>query len=340
MSGETVAVIILGIAVIVLIIVTLTRRAPDYSQSFSLLQQRMGQIEVQVKSSLDEGNKSVSARFDDSLKVIGDIKKTMGAMEVANKQMLEIGQNIATLQDLLRPPQIRGGMGEMSLKRILSELLPRQHFEEQYRFRNGVVVDAIIRVGNRIIPIDSKFPLESFERYVTCSEDKEKTANLKEFCRSVKTKIDDIASKYILEDEATFDFALMFIPSENVYYQTILKDDMELDGKSIAEYALGKRVVIVSPNSIYAYLRVIHIGLRGMEIETNARKIMDDYNRLAKELEKFEKQFATLGAHINHAQSTFDGANRQLETVSAKLGQVAQSAEVKEIEAESQKTQV
>src|SRR5450759_3709844 len=163
MNGETIAIIILGIAVIVLIVLMLTRRSQDYSQSFSLLQQRMGQIETQVKSSLDEGNKSVSAKFDDSLKVIGDIKKTIGSMEAANKQMLEIGQNIASLQDLLRPPQIRGGLGEMTLNNILSELLPRQNFEEQYRFRNGVIVDAIIRVGDRIIPIDSKFPLESFK---------------------------------------------------------------------------------------------------------------------------------------------------------------------------------
>ena len=331
MNGETIAIIALGIALIVLIIIILTRRAQDYSQSFALLQQRMGQIEVQVQSSLDEGNRSTSARFEDSLKVIGDIKKTIGSLEAANKQMLEIGQNIASLQDLLRPPQIRGSLGEMTLNNILSELLPRQNFEEQYRFRNGVIVDAIIRVGNRIIAIDSKFPLESFERYIACTEDKEKTTNLKDFCRSVKSKIDDIASKYILEDEKTFDFALMFIPSENVYYQTILKDDMQVESKSIAEYALGKRVVIVSPNSIYAYLRVIHIGLRGMQVETNARKIMDDYNRLTKELEKFERQFVTLGGHINHAQSAFDGAARQLETVSSKLAQVGTSDEVKEI---------
>src|ERR1035437_4078957 len=183
----------------------------------------------------------------------------------------------------------------MTLKNILAELLPRQNFEEQYRFRNGVIVDAIIRVGDRIIPIDSKFPLESFERYISCTEDREKTQHLKDFCRSVKTKIDDISSKYILEDEATYDFALMCIPSENVYYQTILKDDMELEGKSIAEYALGKRVVIVSPNSIYAYLRVIHIGLRGMQFETNVRKIMDDYNRLSKELEKFRSEERRVG---------------------------------------------
>ena len=334
LSGEMIAVIILGVIVIVLVFLMLFRKNQDYSQSFFLLQQRMGQIEERVKRGLDEGNKSVNEKFDSSLKVIGDIKKTIGSLEETNKQMLAIGRDIASIQDLLRPPQIRGGLGEMTLNNILSELLPRQNFEEQYRFRNGVIVDAVIRVGSRIVPIDSKFPLESFERYINCIEDKEKTSHLKEFCRSVKTKIDDISAKYILEDEATFDFALMYIPSENVYYQTILKDDMEVDGKSIAEYALGKKVVIVSPNSIYAYLRVIHIGLRGMQFENNVRRIMDDYSRLNKELEKFEKQFTTLGTHINHARATFDGATRQLDVLSGKLALVGELSEAKEKEPE------
>jgi len=334
MSAEIIAVIVLSMAVIVLIFLVIYRRPQDYSQSFSLIQQRMGQIEQQVKKSLDEGNKSVSDKFENSLKVIGDIQKTIGSLEETNKQMLLIGRDIASIQDLLRPPQIRGGLGEMTLKNILAELLPQQNFEEQYRFRNGVVVDAVIRVGPRLVPIDSKFPLESFERYIECSEDKEKTAYLKEFCRNVKSKIDDISAKYILEDEATYDFALMYIPSENIYYQTILKDEMELEGKSIAEYALGKRVVIVSPNSIYAYLRVIHIGLRGMQFENNVRKIMDDYSRLNKELEKFEKQFTTLGMHINHAQAAFDGSARQLDILAAKMAVIGDSSEVKAAEKE------
>jgi DNA recombination protein RmuC len=289
MNGELIAVIALSIIVVVLILSMLLRKSQDYSQSFSLIQQRMGQIEEQVKKSLDEGNRSVNDKFDNSLKVIGDIKKTLGSLEETNRQMLSIGKDIASIQDLLRPPQVRGGLGEMTLNNLLREILPQQNYQEQYRFRNGVIVDAALKIGDRIVPIDSKFPLESFERYINSTEDKEKTSCLKEFCRCVKSKIDDISSKYILEDESTYDFALMYIPSENVYYQTILKDDMQLDGKSIAEYALSKRVVIVSPNSIYAYLRVILFGLRGMQFENNVRRIMDDYGRLTKELDKFEK---------------------------------------------------
>jgi DNA recombination protein RmuC len=326
MAAEIIAIIVLALAVAVLVFLLVYRRPTDYAQSFFLLQQRMGQIEEQVKKSLDEGNRAVSDKFDSSLKVIGDIKQTIGSLEAANRQMLAIGKDIASLQDLLRPPQVRGGLGEMTLSNILGELLPRPNYAEQYRFRSGVIVDAVIKISGRIVPIDSKFPLDSFSRYTQCTDDKEKNTNLKEFCRTVKAQIDDIAAKYILADENTFDFALMYIPSENVYYQTILKNEIEVEGKSVAEYALGKRVVIVSPNSIYAYLRVIHLGLRGLQFENNVRRIMDDYSRLNKELEKFEKQFETLGAHINHAQATFDGAARQLSTVSTKLARAGEES--------------
>jgi DNA recombination protein RmuC len=324
MSWEIIVIIILGLAIAVMAVLLIIRRQRDYTQSFFLLQQRIGQIEEQVKASLAESNRSVGEKFDSSLRVIGDIKQTIGNLESTNRRMLEIGKDIASIQDLLRPPQIRGGLGEMTLRNILAELLPQENFDEQYRFKNGVIVDAVIKAGGRIIPVDSKFPLESFERYIECEDDREKTGHLREFCRSVKGKIDDIASKYILEDEATFDFALMYIPSENIYYQTILKDDIQLEGKSIAEYALGKRVVIVSPNSIYAYLRVIHIGLRGMQFEKNVRRIMDDYNRLYRELEKFEKQFSTLGGHIRNASTTYDRSYSQLCSFSDRLKQVGE----------------
>jgi len=170
MNGEIIAIIILAIVSVILVILLLTRRTQDYSQSFSLLQQRIGQVEEQVKKSLDTSNQAVNTKFSDSLQVIGDLKKTLGSLETTNKQMLEMPRDIVSIQDLLRPPQIRGGLGEMTLNNILSELLPRQHFEEQYRFRNGVIVDAIVRVGNRIVPIDSKFPTEDYARLQSASE--------------------------------------------------------------------------------------------------------------------------------------------------------------------------
>lgn len=331
MTGLIIGVILLSIAVVVLILLSLTKKPRDYTQSFALLQERIGEIERQVRKSVDEGSKAVGEKFESSLKVIGDIKKVLGSLEETNKQMLDIGKDISSLQDLLKPPQIRGGFGELTLGHILAQLLPKENFEEKYRFKSGFIVDAVVKIGDRIVPIDSKFPLESFQRYIEASE-AEKKSNLREFERNVKAKIDDISAKYILEDEGTYDFALMYIPSENVYYQTILKEDLEINGNSISDYALEKRVVLVSPNSIYAYLRVIYIGLRGMQFERNVRKIVEDFARLNKEFEKFQEEFRKLGSHLGHAKGSFDRADRQLDTFSSRLTLIGESTEVKATE--------
>ncbi|MFC2019819.1 DNA recombination protein RmuC [Chloroflexota bacterium] len=338
MEVGTIAIIILGIVVIVLIGLLLTRRSPDYRHSFTLLQQQVGQVEEQVKRRVDEGSKAVGEKFENSLKVIGDIKKTIGSLEVTNKQMLDIGKNISSLQDLLKPPQIRGGFGELTLGQILKTVLPRQNFDEQHRFKNGSIVDAVVRIGDKLVPIDSKFPLESFQRYIECPEEA-KRSHLKEFERNIKAKIDDISSKYILEDEGTYGFALMYIPSENVYYQTILKDDLRIEERTISDYAMEKQVIVVSPNSIYAYLNVICFGLRGMEVEKNVRKIMDDFSRLNKEFAKFKQHFGTLGGHLGHAKNTFDVADQQLGTFSSRLSLIRESPEVEAIE-EAQESEI
>ena len=328
MTGLMIATVLLSVAVVVLILLFLTKKSKDYTQSFVLLQERIGEIEEQVRKSVDQGSRAVGEKFESSLKVIGDIKKVLGSLEETNKQMLDIGKDISSLQDLLKPPQIRGGFGELTLGHILAQLLPKENFEEKYRFKNGAVVDAVVRTGDKIIPIDSKFPLESFQRYIEASEGKKKSY-LREFERNVKAKIDDISAKYILEDEGTYDFALMYIPSENVYYQTILKEDLGINSSSISDYALEKRVVPVSPNSIYAYLRVIYIGLRGMQFERNVRKIVEDFARLNKEFEKFEEEFRKLGGHLGHAKGSFDRADRQLDIFSDRLALIGDSREVK-----------
>ena len=328
MTGLMIATVLLSVAVVGLILLFLTKRSKDYTQSFALLQERIGEIEERVRKSVDQGSRAVGEKFESSLKVIGDIKKVLGSLEETNKQMLDIGKDISSLQDLLKPPQIRGGFGELTLGHILAQLLPKENFEEKYRFKNGAVVDAVVRTGDKIIPIDSKFPLESFQRYIEASQSKKKSY-LREFERNVKAKIDDISAKYILEDEGTYDFALMYIASENVYYQTILKEDLGINSSSISDYALEKKVVPVSPNSIYAYLRVIYIGLRGMQFERNVRKIVEDFARLNKEFEKFEEQFRKLGGHLGHAKGSFDRADRQLDIFSDRLALIGDSSEVK-----------
>ncbi len=310
----------------------LSKKPQDYTQSFTLLQQRIGQIEEQVKKSVDEGSKTASEKFENSLKVIGDIKETLGSLRKTNEQMLDIGKNIASLQDLLKPPKIRGGIGELALSNILTQLLPKQNYKEQHRFKTGSIVDAMVKVGDKWVPIDSKFPLDSFQRYTQCAEESEKGSHLREFERRVKEEVDNIKDKYILEDEGTYNFALMYIPSENVYYQTILKEDLQIDGKSLTDYAWERRVVVVSPTTIYAYLNVICLGLRGLEFQRNASKIMDDLGRLNTEFKKFEEEFRKLGGHLGDAWNTFNRAHQQLSVFSGKLTLIGESSEIKVIE--------
>ena len=339
MTPSTITITVLIIVVIVLIVLLFARKPHDYMQSFALLQQRIGEIEEQVKKSVSEGNNVVSEKFENSLKVIGAIRETLGGLAETNKQMLDISKNISSLQDLLRPPQIRGSLGELTLGNILAQLLPKEYYREQHRFKNGVIVDAAVSIGEKWVPIDSKFPLDDFQRYHECQEESAKKTLLRKFERNVKDKVDEIAAKYILSDEGTYDFALMYIPSENVYYQTIIKDDMQINDKSIAEYAIQKRVVVVSPNSIYAYLHVICFGLRGMQVEKNVRKIMDNFDRLNREFDKFATEFDKLGTHLTHASDTFSRADKQLEKFSSRLTLISETTESGEAKALEEPTQ-
>jgi DNA recombination protein RmuC len=205
-------------------------------------------------------------------------------------------------------------------------MLPREHYLLQHGFRSGDKVDAAIRVGGRLVPVDAKFPLENFRRMVEEPEEERRRPLRKAFARDVKNRIEEIAKKYILPDEGTFDFALMYVPAENVYYEIIVKDDDTEDG-SIAAYALSRRVVPVSPNSLYAYLQVIVLGLRGLRIEANAREIQDDLIRLGGELEKVRDHMSKLGQHLGNAQKQFTDAERDLDQFEAKLEAIERKGE-------------
>jgi len=281
-------------------------------------------VESALRQSLEQGNRTMEARYNDSLKTIGELKQTVGSLEQAQRQMLDISRDIQSLQDLLKPPKVRGGLGEMTLGQVLGQVLPRGGYAEQYRFKNGAIVDAVIRVGPRLVPVDSKFPLESFQRYLAAAE-AEKGACLREFAQSIRAKVEDIARKYILEDEATFNFALMYVPSENIYYQTIINDELAVDGRSLSDYALEKKVVLVSPNSFYAYLSVICLGLRGLNWENSARSVLDDCARLNAELGKFAREFTKLGGHLEHAAAAYARADQQLGMVTQKAGRLGEA---------------
>ena len=210
-----------------------------------------------------------------------------------SQQIHEVGINIATLQEILRPPKLRGGLGEQFLGELLSQILPPQFYSLQHTFKSGERVDAVVKIGEKYVPIDSKFPLDNFKRIVESKTDEERKTYQKAFSKDVKKHVDDIAGKYILPQEGTYDFALLYIPAENVYYETITKDESFGEEKGILNYALTKKVIPVSPNTFYAYLQVIILGLKGLQIEKDALKIQALLSGLKKRSETFKKIFSS-----------------------------------------------
>lgn len=279
-------------------------------------------ITEQVNRQLLDSSGEISKRLDNAARVIGDVQKNIGELSEASRQIFEVGKNIATLQEILQPPKLRGGLGEQFLGELLSQVLPPQFFTLQYMFSNGERVDAVVRLGEKLVPIDSKFPLDNFKRIIECKTEEERKAYQKTFYRDVKKHIDDIASKYIVPNEGTYDFALLYIPAENVYYETITKDDSFGEEKGILNYALKKKVIPVSPNSFYAYLQVIVLGLKGLQVEKDAQKILALLSSLKKDLGGFQEDFQLVGRHITNAMNKFEEARRRLDKFNFKLEQI------------------
>ena len=249
----------------------------------------------------------------------GHIQSSLGRLTEASRHMEEVGKNIAGLSDILRAPKFRGGIGELLLGDLLSQILSPEHYKLQYSFSSSDRVDAVIILKVGMVPVDAKFPLESFQRMIASSEGEIQKKHKREFARAVKGHIDDIAQKYILPDEGTFDFALMYIPAENVYYETIIKDEGLGEERSLLSYALEKRVIPVSPNSFYAYLQAIALGLKGLQIEKRAHEIMQYLARIRGDFDRFKTEYDTLGGHIERARKKFDDAGKSLDRFEDKL---------------------
>lgn len=295
------------------------KQAQDENKSLSLMQQQIGLLTQNINQQLQ----NMSGQFQKTTghigSTLGDVKKDLGKMEAVTREVLEKARNISSLENLLRAPKFRGGFGELFLGDLLGQILPPSNFTLQHKFKSGEAVDAVINLGDNLVPIDAKFPLENFKRFMSEEEGKEKEDMRKKFVTDVKKHIDSIASKYILPDEGTYNFALMYIPAENVYYETILKDENFAHERSIFSYALQKKVIPASPNSFYAYLQVIGLGLKGMQIEKSAHSIFQSLARLQGDLERFKKDFQVMGTHLGNAKTKFDESEKRLDKFSGRL---------------------
>jgi len=295
------------------------KRSQSEDKALSLMQQQIGQLTQNINQQLQNMSTQFQKTTGNIGSTLGDVKKDLGKMEEVTREVLEKAKNISSLENLLRAPKFRGGFGELFLGDLLSQILPPAHYELQYKFKSGEKVDAIIRIGKNLVPIDSKFPLENFKKYLAEEDSKEKEDLRKKFITDVKKHINEISEKYILPDEGTYDFALMYIPAENIYYETILKDESLGEERSIFSYAIQKRVLPTSPHSFFAYLQVIVLGLKGLQIEKSAQYIFQSLSRLQGDLGRFKNDFQILGTHLVNAKSKFDDAEKRLDRFSGKL---------------------
>lgn len=263
---------------------------------------------ISIRDTLDKSNKTINENLsenrntlDNRLKLFGEIENRLGELTTKTEKIEELGTNIVALSELLKPPKIRGALGEVLLENLMAEILPSQHFDRQYKFRSGQRVDAVIFLSERVLPIDSKFPLESFQR-ISSGSDKENLE--KEFIKTVKKHIDDISGKYIRPDENSTEFAMMYIPSESIYYHFItLKNGEGFD------YALKKRVIPTSPGHIYGFLisllsvvKDIGFNQTRSELSLVLRNITESINNINTYFKKIEGSIRSLSNNSEKAQ--------------------------------------
>jgi DNA recombination protein RmuC len=272
-----------------------------------------------VNENLSKTQGNITSQLSQTGAVVGEIQKKLGALEESTNQMKAIGKDISSLQDILQAPKLRGNLGEYLLEDLLRQILPEGNFTMQYSFKNSTKVDAVISLGERLIPVDAKFPLESFVRLFEAGDEEGRKKHKKEFVMGFKKRVDEIAEKYIRPDEGTYDFALIYIPAENVFYEAMISDG--LDGKSygIFNYAVERHVIPVSPNSFYAYLMAIAFGLKGLRIEQRTKEILKDLVKVQDGFAQFFADFCLLGKHLNNASGKYDDTAKKAEKFQDRL---------------------
>ena len=309
----TIIIIILTIAVFLLLKKKTEKKDSD---SLLMLQQQINQIVQVLDSKLSESNKSLQHQFSQSANIIRDVTEKLTRLDETNKQVVGFADQLQGLQDILKNPKQRGVLGEYYLETVLKNVLPPSSYQMQYSFSNGEIVDAVVFIDKRIIPIDSKFSLENYNRILETRDPNEKKRFETAFVNDLKLRIDE-TSKYVRPEEKTMDFAFMFIPSEAVYYDLLINKVGAIteDTNNLIYYAGKKKVVIVSPTSFLAYLQTVLQGLRNQKISEQAQTIIKEVERLGKHLFTYSEHMKRLGQHLDTTVSSYNKAGKELEKI-------------------------
>jgi DNA recombination protein RmuC len=284
---------------------------------------RLDSINRQVTEQLNQGTNVMNANAETVSKNIAAVQTTfaglqrqVGEMTEQARQLSDISKVVTAIEHVLRAPKLRGNFGEEQLENLLSLVFSKEQYAMQHRFSTGEITDAIVFLPQGSVAVDSKFPLENFRRITELASEEERKAARRDFLRDVRKRVDEIAAKYIRPAEGTLPFALMYVPAENVYYETIIRDD---EGFQLYEYCQEKRVIPVSPNSLYAYLQTIMVGLKGMQVGQRAQTIVREIESLRIELEKFTRAYETVGQHVRNAAAKLEEGSRLLTKVELRV---------------------
>ena len=291
------------------------------------VQKALGAVNCNVADRLEAMNRQLAERLNENVKamsgtskevndrmahvqgIFAELQKQVGGMSEQARRLGELSKSIADLQNILTAPKLRGGFGEEQLENLLAMVFAREQYRTQYAFSSGDRADAVLMFPQGMVAIDSKFSLENFRRITEVETEPEKKAARRDFLKDVRKRVDEIANKYIRPAEGTLPFALMYIPAENVYYEAIIRDE---DDTGLYEYCAQKRVMPVSPNSLYAYLHTIVVGLKSLHVSQQAESILRQMESLRFELEKFTDVYDKLGTHLKNAGKSYDDSTRAL----------------------------
>ncbi|MBM4402141.1 MAG: DNA recombination protein RmuC [Candidatus Cloacimonetes bacterium] len=260
----------------------------------------------EMQDRLETSSKMTNERLDNAAKVIAAVQKSLG-------QVGEVNRRIEEFQEALRAPKTRGEVGERVMYDLLKQVIPQQYLFLQHQFKNGQIVDAAVKTNSGVIPIDSKFPVENYKKMVQAKSDTERESAKKDFTRDVKKHIDDIAKKYILPDEDTVDFAVMYVNSEPVAYEVVVNIP------ELAEYAHKRRVVVVSPQQFNHFLSLVYTTLQIQQINQQAQFVLNAIKGIRQDAGRFSEDFRVLVKHISNAKNMADTASSSFSQLTSKI---------------------
>ena len=303
----------------------LQENSEEKDKGLLFLQNQLNEIQKTVDAKLSESHNAAFRQFGESKKIIEEVTEKLTRLEGVNKQVLNFTEKLERLQDLLKNPKQRGIVGEYFLETVLKNVLPPGSYQMQYSFKDGLIADAVVKVENKIIPIDSKFSLENYNRLVEERDERERERLEKLFKQDLKTRIDE-TSKYIKPEEDTMEFAFMFIPAEAIYYDLLVNQigAIKLNTRDLIEYAMKeKRVIIVSPTSFLAYLQTVLQGLRALQIEESAKEIKKNVEKLGKHLLSYESFLNKLGGSLGTTVSHYNNAYKEFDKLEKDVFKIA-----------------